>query len=157
MLFINESWIDDLISDAEISVPDYTSIHNDRSRDGVCVLAYIKNTLKFEHLKPFLSTSIESIWLKLFLGNKTVTTGTVYIPTVNTTRFESLMQHLVIVYSSLHDIILTGDFNIDSGQSKINIIEIVLNVKQLIKHPTHVTDTSSTTIDHIFNTSPEMQ
>ena len=61
ILFINEFWIDDLISEAEISVPGYTSIQNDRSRDGGGVLAYIKNMLKFEHLKSFLSTSIESI------------------------------------------------------------------------------------------------
>ena len=66
------------------------------------------------------------------------------------------MQHLEIVYSSPYYIILTGDFNIDSGQSKINIIETVLNVKQLIKSPTRVTDTSSTSIDLIFTTSPEM-
>ena len=50
----------------EISVPGYTSICNDGSRDGGGVLAYIKNTLKFEHLKSFLSTSIESMWLKHF-------------------------------------------------------------------------------------------
>ena len=68
ILFINESLIDDLISDAEISVPGYTSICNDRSCDGGGVLACFMNTLKFEHLKSFLSTSIESIWLKLFLG-----------------------------------------------------------------------------------------
>ena len=60
-------------------------------------LAYIKNTLKFEHLKSFLSTSIESIWLKLFLGNKKVITGTVYLSNVNTSRFQSLMEHLEIV------------------------------------------------------------
>ena len=63
------------------------------------------------------------------------------------------MQHLELVYFSPYDIILTGDFSIDSDQSKINIIETVLNVKQLIKSPPHVTDT---TIDHIFTTSPEM-
>ena len=87
---------------------------------------------------------------------KTVITGTVYLSTPTTTIFESLMQHLEIVYSFPYDIILTGDFNIDLGQSKINTIETVLNVKQLIKSSTCVTDTSSTTIDHIFTTSPEM-
>ena len=66
------------------------------------------------------------------------------------------MQHLEIVYSSPYDIILTGDFNIGLGQSKINTIETVLNVKQFIKSPTCVTDTSSTTINHNFTTSPEM-
>ena len=66
------------------------------------------------------------------------------------------MQHLGMVYSSPYDIILTGDFNIDLGQSKINTIETGLNVKQLIKSPTRVTDTSSTSIDRIFTTSPEM-
>ena len=58
ILFINESWIANLISEAEISVPGYTSIRNDRSHAGEGV---IKNTLKFEHLKSFLSTTIESI------------------------------------------------------------------------------------------------
>ena len=95
-------------------MPSYTSIHNDHLCNGGVGLAYIKNTLKFEHLNSFLSTSIESIWLKNFLGNKTVITGTVYLPIVNTTRFESLMQHLEIVYCSLFDIILTGHFNIYS-------------------------------------------
>ena len=66
------------------------------------------------------------------------------------------MQHLEIVCSSPYDIILTGVFNIDSGQSKIKFIETVLNVKQLFKAPTCVTDTSSTSIDLIFTTSPEM-
>ena len=56
------------------------------------------------------------------------------------------MQHLEIVYSSPYDIIPTGDFNIDSGR-----ILTVLNVIQLI-----VTDTPSTTIDHIFTTCAEM-
>ena len=70
-------------------VPGYTSIRNDRSRDGGGVLVYIENSLKCEHLKSFLSTSFESVWLKLFLGNKTVITGTVYLPTVNTTRVSS--------------------------------------------------------------------
>ena len=94
-------------------MPSYTSIHNDHSRDDGGGLAYIKNILKFDHLNSFLSTSIESIWLILSLG-KTVIAGTVYLPTVNTTRFESLMQHLEIVYCSLFDIILTGHFNIYS-------------------------------------------
>ena len=75
------------------------------------------------------------------IDNKTVITGTVYLPTVNTTIFESLMQHLEIVFSSPSDIILTGDFNIDSGQLKTNAIETVLNIKQLIESPTRVSDT----------------
>ena len=91
-----------------------------------------------------------------FFGNKTIITGTVFLPTVNTTRFESLMQHLEIVNSSPHDIILKGDFNIYSGQLMINILETVLNVKQLIPSPTLVTNTFSTTIDHIFTASTEM-
>ena len=61
------------------------------------------------------------------------------------------MQHLEIVYSSPYDIIPTGDFNIDSGR-----ILTVLNVIQLIKSPALVTDTPSTTIDHIFTTCAEM-
>ena len=48
---------------------------------------------------------------------------TSYLTTANTTRFESIMQHIEIVYSSPYDIILTGDFNIDSGQLKINCFE----------------------------------
>ena len=66
ILFINESWIDDLMSEAEISVPGYTSIRNDRSCNGGSVLAYIE-----KHLKSFLFTSIGPTWLKCFLGNKT--------------------------------------------------------------------------------------
>ena len=40
IVLINESWIDDLISEAEISVPGYTSICNEGSHAGGGVLAH---------------------------------------------------------------------------------------------------------------------
>ena len=58
--------------------------------------------------------------------------------------------------TNIHDILITGDFNLDipnpNTWSKINNLFQYFGLEQLIKEPTHYTESSSSTID-LFLTS----
>ena len=62
--------------------------------------------------------------------------------------------------SQTQDIIMMGDVNIDvmkkKGHSKqLNDFLCSNNLKQIIKTPTRITETSSSIIDHIYTNNPD--
>ena len=68
ILLINESWLNNDVSDTEINIPGYNIVRNDRTRTGGGVLAYVCQNLKFVHLCEFQIDSVESLWVKITLG-----------------------------------------------------------------------------------------
>ena len=66
ILGLNETWLDESIADAEVSVPGYRIIRNDRNRYGGGVCFYIKDTIQFG-VRNDLNSGIESLWIDLKL------------------------------------------------------------------------------------------
>ncbi len=67
ILIISEVWLDDIITDSQVKVDDYTIEINDRNRHGGGVAIYIKHDLNYT-LRDDLNKDIECLWLqcKLF-------------------------------------------------------------------------------------------
>ena len=61
ILAINESKIDSLISNSEISIPDYSIVRMDRNRCGGAVVLYIKNNISYVERQDLVSDDLEMI------------------------------------------------------------------------------------------------
>ena len=58
---INESKIDELIPDNEISIPDYNFIRKVRNRAGGGVLLYIRDNISFSDREDLVPSSLEMV------------------------------------------------------------------------------------------------
>ena len=95
----------------------------------------------------------ECIWVEIFVGHKKLLIGILY------RSLNSSNDALIVIENSnglandtnIHDILITGNFNLDilkpSTWSKINNLCQYFGLEQLIKEPTHYTETSSSAID----------
>ena len=61
ILAINESKIDDTVVDGEIHINGYSTIRNDRTRNGGSVLIYISESISISERNDLLSNSLEII------------------------------------------------------------------------------------------------
>ena len=142
------------ISDAEIQIPNYNILRCDRSRHGGGIL-YVKPSLH----APFIPTSV-SIELLLFtikVRHRTFTIGTFYRPSSSPHTVDLQEALLSFGPSLLLNLVLLGDFNIDYSDvhspllHKLNIISDSLDLKQIVKEPTHFSPSGTqSTIDLVF-------
>ena len=87
VLGINETKLDENVSDDEIALEGYTVIRNDRNTSGGGVALFVNNDILF--IKPSdLSFELESLSIKLKSQNiKPIIVTTLYHPLVNLSRF----------------------------------------------------------------------
>ena len=64
---ISETWLDDSITDAEITTSGYSVLRLDRNRDGGIVCVYIRNGFAFNHRQDLHDDRIEKIWSDILL------------------------------------------------------------------------------------------
>ena len=169
ILALTETWLNDLVSDAEISIPGYRIYRKDRGAKGGGIAIYIKNDLPVERRSDLEFTDMEGIWLEVILPKtSSVFVGTYYRPPNSSvhlngefmTKLESTLDALV---ESGREIIILGDLNCDlmpnnrpvSMQSKrLQLILKLVNFVQLIKQPTRCTENSATLLDFIATNYP---
>ena len=70
ILVLNETRLDETISNSEISIDKYTLVRNDRTRHGGGVAMYIRNSINFNlrndlHDEPLSFCALRSVNLKL--------------------------------------------------------------------------------------------
>ena len=157
-LCISETWLDDTIFDSEIRIDNYTVRRNDRNRQGGGVCMYIRRDLAFNAVDE-LSHDIEATWIELLLPKtKPIVCGVVYRPP-DQTNFYELFESLCLD-SALFDereCVVLGDLNTNMlGNRRCNLVKSLsafldlFNWTQIIKDPTRVTTTTSSTIDLIL-------
>ena len=105
-----------------------------------------------------MSESPETLWVEVTINHKKIAIGTLYkAPKIPASTFYDVYDSLVYIFSKYEDPVLTGDFNVnmlntESSDFKKLIDSIIepFDFKQIIKHPTRITDKSKTLIDLLF-------
>ena len=110
VLGISETWLTPNISDACLTLPQYTLVRKDVgvvAKHGVCI--YIKSTLKFVEVAVDVPNP-----LVLFLSDLSLYFITVYRPPSNSTADNDNLITFLTEFCLGKDIILVGDFNLPS-------------------------------------------
>ena len=142
-----------------ISIPGYTFLHSSTNAGGVGI--YIIDTLQYEEIT--LQTEFfgcENLWVRIKATVSSIhyIIGTIYRhPTSNMKDFSDYLNNSI---SELNDTksyyFIIGDININTSSQSNNIVTNYLNmldsnsVASLTNNPTRVTNTSSSTLDHIL-------
>ena len=162
VFIVNESWLDESISDNDIQIPGYDVIRRDRNRQGGGVCIYIMSNLKYSILQGY-GIDIESAWICIDIYSKKIVVGTVYRPpSANKFYDDSILNELEKLTAMNENVILLGDLNVDclkSNVSQTNFIgclEDIFSMTQLVNEPTRETPTSVSLIDVILSTKPEL-
>lgn len=158
MICVSETWLMPEDPDNSFFLQHYTLIRADRSTRGGGVAIYIRANIKFEIVYSQLTTEyeLEQLWIKVHIQNKKIGVGVVYKPPkVNVSSFEQVSTVLEDLSLEVDSIILTGDININLldetaiNTKTFNTFISNLNLKQLIKSPTRISNATETLIDVI--------
>ena len=114
IIMITESWANDKICDAELSLSGYTILRNDRSagRGGGCLI-YCRDTLPVSLEEDLMATpNTESVWCKLKTKEGDTVFGVCYLsPSSIELQIESLNSLLRKATERYNSIFICGDFN----------------------------------------------
>ena len=147
MLDINESKLDDTISDTEVYIPGYIIIRKDRSRSGGGVALYIRENLSYTNRIELVPENLEMVCVEINLPHcRSVLVSTWYRPPSAEMQlfdeYEKFVQRCDIEHKQL---ILIGDINSDYAKTTLDVhtrtlqfISSVYQLEQLIKEPTRV-------------------
>ena len=161
---ITETWLDNCISDNEISVPNYKIIRLDRSRHGGGVAIYVDSMFTYSILFT-ANPDFECVIASLCANNSKFYVCFVYRPPNSSI---SVLDNLFTTLCSLNvcsfsNFVMVGDFNIDfSNQnhplfSKFHSIASSFLLYQVVKDYTHINLSGNhTTIDLAFVSSLEL-
>ena len=129
--------------------PPYRRDMVDRFGGGVVV--FVKDEINCVTRLDLQVVSVECICLEIKINNKKYQFGILYIPP-NSGRqiWEELEQSIDLALNSNHDIIITGDVNINQfGNNTTNTDNLLaqFSFHQLITEPTYVTEHNSSLLD----------
>jgi hypothetical protein len=158
VLAINESRLDNNITDNLIKIQGYTIVRKDRDRHGVAF--YIKNNIAFKVRSDLCYDDLEALTVQIEKpSQKSFLITTWYRPPSSEisimSKFEQLLKNLE---DCNKESIILGDFDcnilakeIDAHASTILSLYNEYQHTQLIDNPTRVTENSSTLIDHLIS------
>lgn len=163
VLGLSETWLEPDIQDDVINIPNYSIVRKDRNRRGGGVCFYVNNCIKFKVLDTPTSdiAQLEQLWISFKYAGKNMCLGTLYRPpNTNLTHCLELLENTLTTFIPEYDLILFGgDLNVDiSNLNNLNTCQLIkffnkYGLHQIILQPTHVTSTSSTTIDIIVTSN----
>jgi hypothetical protein len=156
---ITESWLDDSISDSEVSIDNYVIQRKDRDRQGGGVCIYVRCDFAYNPRDDLCHEELEATWLEILLPkSKPILCGALYRPPKQM-NFYSILE--TVCSSSVHfleyETILMGDMNTNiSSLKKCTLYSSfcdfinMFHFKQLVNNFTRVCKSSSSTIDLIL-------
>jgi exonuclease III len=160
ILSFTESWLKPDISTDSLKFPGYKPPYRrDRvDRLGGGVVVFVKDEISCVTRLDLQVGSVECIWLEIKINNKKYLYGTFYIPPNSGQQiWEELEQSIDLALNSNHDIIITGDFNINQFgniTTKTDNLLAQFSFHQLITEPTYVTERSSSLLDLVLVNNP---
>ena len=157
LLGLSETWLEEYISDSLIAISGYNFERKDRQEHGGGVCCYIRSNVSYIRRHDLENDELELLWLEIKPKNETrIFVGTIYRqPNSPMSFFDSLEDNLDRVSALSERVLLLGDLNCNmlttnSLSKRLNELEILIGLKQLIQEPTRVTPNSSTLIDLIL-------
>ncbi|CAB4008026.1 Hypothetical predicted protein, partial [Paramuricea clavata] len=166
ILSLNETWLDGSFPDNQMSLAGYRLIRQDRDCYGGGVAVYVDElALDFERLEVI--TDIEVIWFELKPSKgKNILFGAFYRPpNFDAIIFVDKLEEMLRTFARDDiEMVLLGDFNfnlactasLNTSARRFLRATRRFCLQQLIKKPTRVTEISSSLIDLIFTTKPEL-
>lgn len=158
-LAITETWLNDSVSSNLLSIEGYSVFRKDRhgGKKGGGALLYMKKSLSSTAIE--LTTPLECVGVEVRLSPEmSFNVITVYRPPDADQDFYLDFERLIKSVADKETIII-GDFNVDwKSKPKRNKLKSILNkvgFKQLMDHPTRITEKSQTTIDLIITNQPQ--
>ncbi|MES9881747.1 MAG: reverse transcriptase family protein [Sedimenticola sp.] len=153
-----ETWLNDTVLTDSISISNYSPPYrSDRQgRIGGGVAIYVRDSLTAIRRHDLEVPSLEVVWVEVKVNSKNILIGGFYRPP-NAKRDYLDCIHMSIdraKNSSINDIIILGDFNLNvlkqNDNERIEDIALQFGLHQLIRSPTHFTEHSSSLIDLMF-------
>ena len=166
ILCLNETWLDNTITNSQIHIPGYVIERRDRNRCGGGVLMYIRDDIDYELRTDIASVNnlVESLWVEIkCIDSMPCLISSIYRPpSARVGYYNGILDILDKASLEDKDIILSADLNIDYimdeslSSNPAHHIEILYGISQIVTKPTRVMDKSSTLIDVILTTMPEL-
>lgn len=155
VLSFSETWLSDQIDSSSLIfenfAPPFRKDRNGDNHGGVIV--YVRSLLPAIRRTDLELDGTECIWLEIQIKHKKVLFGTFYRPPNSPPIVLTQIENSIgLAYdTSISDIIVTGDFNLDinkpATRSKIQDLIIHFTMKQVIDESTHFTEHSNSLID----------
>ena len=168
MFTISETWLYSSVTDASVYVSGYSMFRQDcgPQKAGAELCVYTRDTLKVEYIENLSSVTsdgLQQLWLKVEMRScKSFLLNTVYRPPSTPVKFlddltcvfiDSLLRGLdIFVISDLNCNLLSEDYE----SRAFSDFCTTLNLTQLIKSPTRITESSQSLIDVIMTTNKEI-
>ena len=164
IIAINEIWEKPNTSGQHQTLDNYIYFSNPRQQNkGGGVAMYIKKNLIFDFCPDLCIMEekiFESFFIDIHLENKTVTCGTIYRSpnkkVESITKFFNFLQQVLKQIKKKKYVYIMGDLNFDlldqTDPGTEALTDIMFNnmFYPLINCPTRISDTSATTLDHIW-------
>jgi len=165
ILCLNETFLDNTITDHEMGINGYTSLRKDRTRHGGGVAMYIKDTINFKCRDDIPSNfSLECLWIEISgKDSESILLCSIYRPpSADHTYYSNIIDMLMKASSENKHLVVIGDMNFnyvldeELYKNPIHFIEKCFGMHQLVNKPTRKTHSSSTLIDIILTTRPQL-
>ena len=146
---MNETKIDDSISDDDIEIEGYIVNRKARNRFGGGVATYIHNTIQFTLSEDRKGLDLETITVELNLPFiKPIVLTTLYRPEGLVEVFNRIESMVSNIVGNNEGFILMGDLNCDllSGTASRHLVQIynTYGLQQIIKEATRTTSDTQT-------------
>ena len=168
LLAINETRLDDSVTDNLIATKDYSVIGKDRNcqGDGVCI--YLRNTINYRLRVDPIAEGLEAVCVEIIkLNSKPFAMIACYRPPNSSVNhaddifFQSFVNLIATLDSEEKEIIILGDLNCDISApipstytKKLLALFEYYQLNQLINEPSRITESTRTTIDLILTNDP---
>ena len=112
VISLSETWLDNSVTDCEISIDDYCLIRRDRNKNGGGVCMYIRSDISFSQRNDLDSDDLEILWCDILLPkSRPITVGACH-RTPKQTDFIEKLEEILFMIRSDSEIYILGDFNI---------------------------------------------
>ena len=164
MIALNETRLDNTISDHEIAIEGYSLVRRDRSRNGGGVAMFLRNPIDFKIRTDLSDDDLEFLCVEIKKPmTKPFLLSTWYRPPSSTVelfaKFEVLLEK---IESENIESSVIGDLNCNINANPVDnvtrhLIELCESYQytQLIQEPTRITQNSSTLIDVFITNEPD--
>ena len=161
ILVYSESWLKPEIKDDDIFfqnfMPPYRTDRLERIGGGVVM--YVRDTFLCRRRDDLEIRGLEAVWVEVKVKGKCILVGGFYRPpNSNNAYFNLIAESFDRAYNTgIKDIVITGDFNfnmLSNDGKKIKTLINQFNLEQVIRDPTHYTESSSSLIDLILCRNP---
>ncbi len=164
ILAFTETWLSPSVLQSDLLLDSFqTPERKDRTGDSHGgVLLYVRDNIHYKRRVDLEIIGTECIWIELILKTKRILFGVFYRPpNTNALQHSTIVDSIhLAVDTGIHNIIATGDFNIDMANpilaKKIDSICQLFSFTQCITDHTHFTENSSSLLDIVLTSNKNL-